>query len=73
MERDDNKKKIPTSVEIVDVPPRNEEEEKDISVHAGAAQLSKEELYHLFNLDLAYHRKIGILEYSGELEDIRNK
>jgi hypothetical protein len=24
-------------------------------------------------LDLAYHFKIGILEYSGELEDIRRK
>jgi predicted pyridoxine 5'-phosphate oxidase superfamily flavin-nucleotide-binding protein len=49
MQRDDNKKKIPTSVEIVDVPPETEEEEKDVSVHAGATQLSKEELHHLFN------------------------
>jgi PPOX class probable F420-dependent enzyme len=49
MQRDDNKKKIPTSVEIVDVPPGNEEGEKDVSVHAGATQLSKEELHILFN------------------------
>jgi hypothetical protein len=36
MQRDNSKKKIPTSVEIVDVPPKSEEEEKDVSVHAGA-------------------------------------
>jgi predicted pyridoxine 5'-phosphate oxidase superfamily flavin-nucleotide-binding protein len=50
MRRDDNKKKILTSVEIVDVPPpAYNETEEDVSVSAGMTQLSKEELHHLFN------------------------
>ena len=50
MRRDDNKKKILTSVEIVDVPPpAYNETEEDVSLSAGTTQLSKEELHHLFN------------------------
>jgi len=51
MQRDDKKKKIPTSAEIVDVPPSiyYEAEEEHVSVAAGTTQLSKEELHHLFN------------------------
>jgi hypothetical protein len=52
MQRDDKKKKIPTSVEIVDVPPSTyyeAKEEEQVSVSAGTTQLSKEELHHLFN------------------------
>ena len=45
MQRDDNKKKIPTSVEIIDVPPT----EGDVTVSAGTTQLSKEELHRLFH------------------------
>ena len=47
----DNNKKIPTTVEIADVPPPayNETEEEIVSESAGTTQLSKEELYHLFN------------------------
>jgi len=43
-------KKIPTSVDIVDVPPPiyNDTEGEDVSVSAGTTQLSNEELYHLF-------------------------
>lgn len=50
MQRDDNRKKIPTSVEIVDIPPPTyNETEEDVSISAGPTQLSKEELYHLFH------------------------
>ena len=50
MQRDDDKKKIPTSVEIVDVPPPTyNETEEDVSVSAGTTQLSKEELQRLFH------------------------
>jgi PPOX class probable F420-dependent enzyme len=50
MQRDDIRKKIPTSVEIVDVPPPTyNETEEDVSISAGTTQLSKEELYHLFH------------------------
>ena len=50
MQRDDNKKKIPTSVEIVDVPPPTyNETEEDVSVPAGTTLLSKEELQRLFH------------------------
>jgi PPOX class probable F420-dependent enzyme len=54
MQRDDSKKKISTSVEIVDVPP-SAYKEKDVSVHAGTTQLSREELHRLFsNRNLAF-------------------
>jgi hypothetical protein len=51
MQRDDNKKKIPTSVEIVDVPPPayNETEQEGVSVSAGTTKLDKEELHRLFH------------------------
>ena len=51
MQKDGKKKKIPTSIDIVDVPPPtyNDTKGEDVSVSAGATQLSKEELYHLFN------------------------
>ena len=51
MQRDDNnKRKIPTSVEIVDVPPPtdNETSFKADDASAGATKLSKEELQLLF-------------------------
>lgn len=52
MQRDDinNKRKIPTSVEVVDVPPPtdNETHFKVDDVSAGATKLSKEELQLLF-------------------------
>lgn len=52
MQRDKNDKiKIPTSVEIVDVPPLATDDETPLkvdSVSAGATELSKEELHHLF-------------------------
>jgi PPOX class probable F420-dependent enzyme len=49
--------KIPTSIEIVDVPPATDDEAplKVDSVSAGATELSKEELRHLFqNRNLAF-------------------
>ena len=52
MQRDDNnKRKIPTSIEIVDVPPPtyNGAKEEDVSVSAGTTKLTKEELDHLFH------------------------
>jgi PPOX class probable F420-dependent enzyme len=51
MQKDGKKKKIPTSVDIVDVPPPtySDTEGEDVSVSAGTTQLSKEELHHLFN------------------------
>jgi PPOX class probable F420-dependent enzyme len=50
MQKDDNKKKIPTSVEIVDVPPPTyNETEEDVSISAGMTQLSREELQRLFH------------------------
>lgn len=51
MQKDGNKKKIPTSVDIVDVPPPtyNDTEGEDVSISAGTTQLSKEQLHHLFN------------------------
>ena len=52
MQRDDNnKRKIPTSIEIVDVPPPtyNGAKEEDVSVSAGTTKLTKEELHHLFH------------------------
>jgi PPOX class probable F420-dependent enzyme len=58
MQRDKNEKmKIPTSVEIVDVPPATDEETplKVDSISAGATELSKEELRNLFqNRNLAF-------------------
>ncbi len=49
MQRDDNNK-IPTSVEIVDVPPPTyNETEEEVSISAGMTQLSKEELQRLFH------------------------
>jgi PPOX class probable F420-dependent enzyme len=52
MQRDKNDKmKIPTSVEIVDVPPAATDDESPLkvdSVSAGATELSKEELRRLF-------------------------
>jgi PPOX class probable F420-dependent enzyme len=53
MQRDDNnnKRKIPTSVEIVDIPPPTENEtsfKADDDVSAGTTKLSKEDLHHLF-------------------------
>jgi predicted pyridoxine 5'-phosphate oxidase superfamily flavin-nucleotide-binding protein len=52
MQRDDNnnKRKIPTSAEIVDIPPPidNETPFKADDVSVGATKLSKEELHHLF-------------------------
>ena len=49
MQRDDNMKKIPTSVEIVDVPPpAYNETEQEVSVSAGTTKLDKEELHRLF-------------------------
>ena len=53
MQRDDNKKKIPTSVEIVDVPPPTyNETEVDVSVSAGTTQFSKEELDVFFTIEI---------------------
>jgi len=50
MQIDDKKKKIQTSIEIVDVPPPAYiETEEEGPVSAGTTQLSKEELYDLFN------------------------
>ena len=58
MQRDKNEKmKIPTSVEIVDVPPVTDEETplKVDSISAGATELNKEELRNLFqNRNLAF-------------------
>ena len=58
MQRDKNEKmKIPTSVEIVDVPPATDEETplKVDSISAGATELNKEELRNLFqNRNLAF-------------------
>lgn len=58
MQRDKNEKmKIPTSVEIVDVPTATDEETplKVDSISAGATELSKEELRNLFqNRNLAF-------------------
>ena len=58
MQRDKNEKmKIPTSVEIVDVPPATDEDTslKVDSISAGATELSKEELRNLFqNRNLAF-------------------
>ena len=49
MQRDDNMKKIPTSIEIVDVPPpAYNETEQEVSVSAGTTKLDKEELHRLF-------------------------
>ena len=49
MQRDDNMKKISTSVEIVDVPPPAYNEiEQEVSVSAGTTKLDKEELQRLF-------------------------
>jgi hypothetical protein len=49
MQIDDKKKKIQTSIEIVDVPPPAYIEiEEEGPVSAGTTQLSKEELHHLF-------------------------
>jgi PPOX class probable F420-dependent enzyme len=53
MQRDDNnnKRKIPTSVEIVDIPPATDNEtsfKADDDVSAGTTKLSKEDLHHLF-------------------------
>ena len=49
MQRDDNMKKIPTSVEIVDVPPpAYNETEQELSVSTGTTKLDKEELHRLF-------------------------
>jgi PPOX class probable F420-dependent enzyme len=49
MQRDDDMKKIPTSVEIVDAPPPayNETEQK-VSISTGTTKLDKEELHRLF-------------------------
>jgi hypothetical protein len=49
MQRDDNMKKIPTSVEIVDVHPHAyNETEQEVSVSTGTTTLDKEELHRLF-------------------------
>jgi hypothetical protein len=52
MQRHDNnnKRKIPTSIEIVDVPPPtdNETPSKAEDVSAGTTNLSKDELHNLF-------------------------
>src|SRR5215469_5735577 len=49
MQIDDKRKKIQTSIEIVDVPPPAYIETEEGPVSAGTTQLSKEELYDLFN------------------------
>jgi PPOX class probable F420-dependent enzyme len=61
MQRDDNnnKRKIPTSIEIVDVPPATDNETskaEDVSVSAGTTKLSKDELYNLFQ-----HRNLAFV------------
>ena len=49
VQRDDNMKKIPTLVEIVDVPPpAYNETEQEVSVSTGTTKLDKEELHRLF-------------------------
>jgi hypothetical protein len=51
-DKDKNKDKIITSVEIVDVPPKNTETSTILSnelAEVGATQLTKEEVYRLFN------------------------
>src|SRR5205807_10454843 len=53
MQRDynNNKRKIPTSIEIVDVPSATDNETskaEDVSVSAGTTKLSKDEWYNLF-------------------------
>jgi PPOX class probable F420-dependent enzyme len=54
MQRHDNnnKRKIPTSIEIVDVPPPTDNETpskaEDVSIFAGTTKLSKDELHNLF-------------------------
>ena len=52
MQKDKDKDKIITSVEIVDVPPENTETPTILSnelAEVGATQLTKEEVYRLFN------------------------
>ena len=52
MQKDKDKDKIITSVEIVDVPPKNTETPTILSnelAEVGATQLTKEEVYRLFN------------------------
>jgi len=67
MQNDDNydKNKIPTSVEIVDVPPPNTDKESvsKTKLSAGVTELSKDELHRLFQFrNLAY---LGTLSRDG--------
>jgi PPOX class probable F420-dependent enzyme len=67
MQNDDNydKNKIPKSVEIVDVPPPNTDNESvsKTKLSAGVTELSKDELYRLFQFrNLAY---LGTLSRDG--------
>jgi PPOX class probable F420-dependent enzyme len=67
MQNDDNydKNKIPTSVEIVDVPPPNTDMESvsKTKLSAGVTELSKDELHRLFQFrNLAY---LGTLSRDG--------
>jgi PPOX class probable F420-dependent enzyme len=67
VQKDDNddKGKMPTSVEIVDVPPPNTDNDSVLKteLYAGVTELSKDELYRLFQFrNLAY---LGTLSKGG--------
>jgi len=72
MQKDGNKKKIPTSVDIVDVPPPiyNDTEGEDVFVSAGTTQLSNEELHHLWPLAVTILLQMFVLINPGSTKTI---